>query len=331
MSTRGIIARETGPGKFEGRYHHSDSYPEGLGAALYEAYNGHFKQDAVAMLKYLVDDHAAGWSFILGADYSLPPGYLEDHSAGYGKTPDGELDWSKPIPHGPRCYCHGDRHEESTPMLTDTEEAGTEWAYAINADTHEMCVYTPKWNEKVSEFTGYELIATVDMRGPEPDWDRIQCGEKLERCTHYAYHHFPELSGTSMERLGTAAFLGTEKPERAYAYIVRGNTWIATGNGSRKEHWNKKGYSETVWEELVYLEGEKHNRINLITRVEKDGKMKSAPGVKSLYPPTLKDPIAVFAEMRKSAKPESEEPADRKLPKYDSLLYFVTGRKFREE
>ena len=42
MSTREVIARQKGD-VFEGRYHHWDSYPSGLGKALWELANGTFK------------------------------------------------------------------------------------------------------------------------------------------------------------------------------------------------------------------------------------------------------------------------------------------------
>ena len=86
MSTRAAIARAVDKGDggihFEGRYHHWDGYPTGLGATLYEAYNGFFQRDLDAMLKYLVDDHPAGWSTINGSDFSLEPGFFDsfDHN-----------------------------------------------------------------------------------------------------------------------------------------------------------------------------------------------------------------------------------------------------------
>lgn len=79
MSTRSAIARpvpsEDGKIKFVGVYHHWDGYPQGLGATLFELYNGFFKRDLDAMLKTLIDDHPAGWSTINGKDLSLAPGF----------------------------------------------------------------------------------------------------------------------------------------------------------------------------------------------------------------------------------------------------------------
>ncbi len=82
MSTRSVIARQAGDG-FIGRYHHSDGYPSGVGAAIYKLYNGYFKQDAKRMLEVLIDEHPAGWSTIVGSglgevtDFSKAIGFHE--------------------------------------------------------------------------------------------------------------------------------------------------------------------------------------------------------------------------------------------------------------
>ena len=116
MSTRGCIARSTGEGTFKGVYHHWDGYPTALGATLWKLYHGHFKRDLGGMLTFLIERHPAGWSTINNADFKLPAGYQE---AKYRKKRNGDDDYSKPIPHGPVCYCHGGRHEGASPI---TEE-----------------------------------------------------------------------------------------------------------------------------------------------------------------------------------------------------------------
>ena len=62
MSTRGAIARLSGEG-FKGVYHHWDSYPSGLGKALWDTYQKVGVLDA--MLDGLIDQHPAGWSSIV--------------------------------------------------------------------------------------------------------------------------------------------------------------------------------------------------------------------------------------------------------------------------
>ena len=118
MATRSVIARAHGD-DFVGRYHHSDGYPSGVGETLYTIYGTVFSQDTQAMLKYLIDDHPAGWSSINGADFALEPGF--------GHT------------NAPRCYCHGERSEEEQ-TITSIDDCGAEWAYVINEKTHKMYI-----------------------------------------------------------------------------------------------------------------------------------------------------------------------------------------------
>jgi hypothetical protein len=66
MSTNGIIARPKGDG-WEGRYHHWDSYPSGLGKALWSAYHERFARNLHFMTKVLIDQHPAGWSTIISS------------------------------------------------------------------------------------------------------------------------------------------------------------------------------------------------------------------------------------------------------------------------
>lgn len=81
MSTRSVIARpvtrEGGASGFTGVYHHWDGYPSGVGASLFAYRNGFFGGDTEAMLRYLVDEHPAGWSTINGKDLGRKPGFHE--------------------------------------------------------------------------------------------------------------------------------------------------------------------------------------------------------------------------------------------------------------
>ncbi len=154
MSTRSVIARQVGDG-FVGRYHHSDGYPSGVGAALYKLYNGHFKQDAKRMLEVLIDEHPAGWSTIVGrtlgevADFGKRIGFRErDH---------GTTDC-------PQCYCHGSRHEEAYEITDQDVPFDIEYIYVINEHAALMTI--------ISKHT--DLFYTVRLDGPEPDWKAIE-------------------------------------------------------------------------------------------------------------------------------------------------------------
>lgn len=124
MSTRALIARKTEDG-FEANYHHWDGYPSGLGLTLVELYQGHFERDAEAMLRFLLDEHPAGWSTINGQDFSKP--------AGFGSP-------------GPQCYCHGDRSETGS-LITDKSNGfmGAEWLYVIDPKVSAMFIYDRRY------------------------------------------------------------------------------------------------------------------------------------------------------------------------------------------
>ncbi|MDP2949037.1 MAG: hypothetical protein Q8P22_05825 [Chloroflexota bacterium] len=181
MSTRSVIARVAGDG-FCGRYHHWDGYPNGLGKQLWDLYQGHFRRDLKRMLQVLLDEHPAGWSTIVGKDFTLAPGYTERLPKDYEQTPGYRR---------PQCYCHGDRHEE--PQETTQSNAarcGCEWAYVFDDEHRVMHVlgsFCQDGRKMIGMFgmgdpdSKWGLAATVQLDGPDPDWGVVECGETLER------------------------------------------------------------------------------------------------------------------------------------------------------
>lgn len=171
MGTRGAIVRKNGNG-FEGRYHHWDSYPDALGKTLFDLYNGHFKKDLNAMLKYLIDDHPGGWSSINRADFRASPGFSE---GGFKSS-------------GPECYCHGGRSEgEWLVTNKNASDSGCEFVYMFESDKTTMTVLSSYCDpngkcagEKMIGFFGcgdpkaiWKPIAVVNLDDPEPDWESI--------------------------------------------------------------------------------------------------------------------------------------------------------------
>lgn len=153
MSTRSVIARKTREG-FTGVYHHFDGYPSGVGAQLYQLYNGHFDKYIKDMMHTLIDEHPAGWSNINGTDFNLDPGFVNHGSSDSNR---------------PQCYCHGDRHEEAHGFIKmQGDNWGTEYAYAI--DEQELTMWCYKW---VYETQSWHCIAVVDLNGEEPDWKHL--------------------------------------------------------------------------------------------------------------------------------------------------------------
>ncbi|KKN86984.1 hypothetical protein LCGC14_0262530 [marine sediment metagenome] len=176
MSTRGAIVRVFGDG-FKGVYHHWDSYPEGLGQTLWELFHEQFGQDVERMLKFLIDEHPAGWSTLNGADFSMMPGYVE-----LGRKID-----SPDERRGPECYCHGDRSEEGNEVTEkDAAGIGVEWVYAFrdtvmivlssyNEDGHKMIGMFGMGNENAR----WRIVTQIDLLGEEPDWEMIKKDGKV--------------------------------------------------------------------------------------------------------------------------------------------------------
>lgn len=114
-----IIARPT-PTGFAGRYVHNDGHPDMRLPLLRALYAGPFAGDLDAMLRFLVDDHPAGWSQ-LGLDVHGDTGFTNPCIRVGDNTP--------------RCYCHGDRNE--TPWLhteANTDQALADWIYVLHPD-----------------------------------------------------------------------------------------------------------------------------------------------------------------------------------------------------
>lgn len=165
---RALNASPVQGGGFEGRYHHWDSYPEGLGATLFHLAQpgGPFAGDLPRMLKVLLDDHPAGWSTINGKDFGLEPGY----------------EGSQRESARPECYCHGGRAEaEHTVCEVNAAGCGCEYGYVFTEAGHMLVLssYSAGGGKMVGMFgmgdakATWRLMADVDLHGPEPVWARL--------------------------------------------------------------------------------------------------------------------------------------------------------------
>ena len=178
MSTRGAIVKITSIGedgtlKFKGRYHHNDGYPKGLGASLFELYQ-ETKGDLTWILRTLIDDHPAGWSEIVGADFGLPPGFTETKHMKRDKRTGSII-----IPKNPACYCHGDRHEKEWTITDRDVPWDVEWVYALNEQLKTMHVLTHDWVGDDSDRGVLVEVAVVNLEGPEPDWVAMKQVEEM--------------------------------------------------------------------------------------------------------------------------------------------------------
>ncbi len=186
MSTPGTIARLSGlaPLHFYGRYHHWESYPSGLGRALRSLYHGHFQCDLGALLRVLLDEHPAGWSSIVGADFDLLPATEGGAAASQEHLPPGASQGFMPV-----CYCHG-YGERTEPDWEVTQAnaswSGCEWAYAFVTaprPEHEVMLVLSSYLRSGQKMVGsfgegdsaalWAIVALVALNGAEPDWEGL--------------------------------------------------------------------------------------------------------------------------------------------------------------
>jgi hypothetical protein len=140
-----VIARSYDSKTWRGRYHHFDSYPTGLGVALQYCLR-HFNGDIEKMLEYLIDQHPAGWSTIVGADFTLPAGFRTF------------MDWQDLArPHQPLCYCHGERNEPEF-TITNEDDTDTEFAYVYDLAASKLRILTKRpWGNRWVEGASFDF------------------------------------------------------------------------------------------------------------------------------------------------------------------------------
>lgn len=257
MSTRSVIARVTGTeGAFKGVYHHWDGYPTWLGHALWKMLHDQFNGNLSAMLQFVIDDHSAGWS------------RLDDE-----------------------CYCHPKRERDAEPAGNwftneNVEGSGLEWVYAFEEEANRL--YVRDQNHK-------EDAGIVELGEAEPDWGKIECGENLERCGHYAWKHFPELAGC---RLGTQTYLGKRPLEfhDTVAFLVAGRRYVSTGCGGNSDYLNGHGkrFPRNVW--VATVKTANGRRVDIPVAVVTAEGYRPYPGVVWVYPPTKDNPHETTVE-----------------------------------
>jgi hypothetical protein len=173
MSTRSVIAVPYGD-SWRGRYHHSDGYPSGLGAELFRLVN----EQGLEWTRTTLTKKHTGWSFILGADWSQEPGFVNKR---YGKNEQGEF---VRLDSRPNCYCHGERQEKGWWIKREGDDSGTEWAYVLGnlgllIEKRVMGKYPEGPHNQAQIDAWYktakwETVASIAWTSAEPDWKQIQ-------------------------------------------------------------------------------------------------------------------------------------------------------------
>jgi hypothetical protein len=89
-----------------------------------------------------------------------------------------------PVDDAPQCYCHGERSEPEL-LVTDANASGMgcEYAYVFNKERRTMTILSSYCDDGAKMIGMFGMgdpeakwceIATVNLDGPEPDWDKIE-------------------------------------------------------------------------------------------------------------------------------------------------------------
>jgi hypothetical protein len=97
----------------------------------------------------LIDDHPAGWSNIIDADWTRAPGWHTHPSRGSA----------------PRCYCHGERSEPDDLRTSDAPDY-EEFLYVLSPVSRTMAVFQTADDSE-------HVLAIVRLDDHPPDWLRL--------------------------------------------------------------------------------------------------------------------------------------------------------------
>lgn len=285
MSTRSIIARVgEHEGQFAGRYVHADGMPTSMGKTLWSLLHGHFRNDLKAMLAFLIDaPHAvAGWSAIVGKDFTLKPGYTWQQA-----TADGakyEVYSQRPDYRRPQAFAGRKGEEAFLYTHEHMEDTDCEWLYVFDEENRKLFV---------RDICQKEDVVVVDLDGEEPNWSAIECGEDFARCKHYAWVHGLQ---PKTSNLSTQAWLGQQPLgfRDAIAFIINGKRYKNTGSGGNSDflrRFDKNRFPSDTWVSSVIAGNGK--RMDFAVAKIEGGEYAPLPGVSWVLPATKVSPERV--------------------------------------
>ncbi len=116
-----------------------------------------------------------------------------------------------------------------------------------------------------------ERSSRIDLdSADEIQWTSIECGEKFERCSHYAWFH--QLASRECNLSD---------------YRIDGKTYKATGSGENASYLNRTGkaFPTDTW--VASCIAQNHHRVELPVARLVNGEYKLLDNVTAVYPPTL--------------------------------------------
>lgn len=272
MSTRSVIARiGEHEGEFSGVYVHSDGYPTGRGPLLFQMIREEFKGDLKAALRFIIDEHPAGWS-------SLIPEYRACFC--HPRRAKNRTDFKNRQPEPPQEFSH------KNVVKGDTD---VEWLYIFDEEQNRLYIHDVR-NDAES------IVELADGEPTKEQWTAIECGENFERCSHYAWAH-----GLAPKtcNLSTQTWLGRRPFDfnDVVAFVINGKRWTSTGSGGSSEfystpiarqHGFTKHFPPRTW--IASVKSRNGRRMDVpVAKVTKDG-YEPLAGVVWIYPPTKDNP-----------------------------------------
>lgn len=261
MSTRSVIGTIDESGAFRGRYIHWGGMPTERGPVLAELI-ATFDGGLAQLLKVLTVDHH-GWSKL-------------------GVTVEGEtVSIGQPYTDQPDEWWEGVLGQSG-----DVEEWG--WFFtSTDPTTAELVVV-----EGGDVPTEVARIKVTELHtATEQDWTKVECGVHFERCSHYAWFHFPEQVARE-SRIGTAAYLGRQPltARDAVAAVYRGVRYELTGSGRTGGYTWRAGQPkgrQGVW----YASGRNAQGTEVEIPLYWTKSLKPYQGVTLIYPELITTPV----------------------------------------
>ncbi len=163
-----------------------------------------------------------------------------------------------------------------------------------------------------------------------PDFGNLECGEDLERCHHYARHHFPEIDPNGPQhRLGTRHYLGLlpmRDLNNAFAFEHNGMRYQRGGSGVHGAYARHLGIcapEPDAWYEAVVGEDQQRSYLP-VAYIGRQG-YRPYTGVTWIFPPTPGEPVRERSDTLNSPLPLRSTFLTQIVPYFKPIHIFKIG------
>lgn len=190
MSTRSCIAKPRKKDGWEGVYHHSDGYPEGVGRTIWNLVKNRYKGDVAKFHKEIIDNNLDGWSAlrVFHPDWGDPEALLNWDGESVIGVDDNmkryKIEGTDPIIPIPISYKNDperSNNETECPCNeTDGDPLFIEWVYVVKPDglaiyANQSCKEDDPGSVKYDNCVfRHVFVQEIAWNDPEPDWEKIR-------------------------------------------------------------------------------------------------------------------------------------------------------------